>query len=56
MHCHNLNATSLWTITATAGGNSNSTDLRTIFTMDLDFVIKHKSDVNGTHKAMFNID
>lgn len=56
MHCHNLNATSIWSINATAGGNINSTDLRTVFKLDLDFIISHDSDKNGTHKAMFSID
>lgn len=56
MHCHNLNATSLWSITASAGGNTNSTDLKTVFKMDLDFLIRHQADSNGTHRAMFSID
>jgi hypothetical protein len=57
MACHNLDAVALWTVSATSGNNTNSTDLKTVFKMDIDFEIEHKNGtgVNGTHRAYFNI-
>lgn len=53
--CKNLNATAIWTISASAGGNTNATDLRTIFNMDLVFDIQHSLNKKGNRQARFNI-
>lgn len=57
MSCHNLDVAALWTVSATSGNNTNSTDLKTVFKMDIDFAIEHRNEtgVNGTHKAYFKI-
>lgn len=53
--CQNVNATALWTVNATNGGNTNTSEFSTIFNMDLNFVVKHKNS-SEDHKAEFSIE